>query len=124
MLVVEDNADQLTLVSMVLRQKGYSVRGAANGLDAIEIAQRWNPAVVLLDIGLPGVNGYEVARRLRADPTVQRARLIALTGYGRESDIALAKEAGFDGHLTKPFDMDELENIIIDPIDRKPTKRA
>jgi two-component system, chemotaxis family, CheB/CheR fusion protein len=72
---------------------------------------------VLLDIGLPGMDGYEVARRLRAAPDLKglNMRLIAMTGYARESDIALAREAGFDAHLVKPFDFDELEKLMVVP---------
>ena len=110
-LVVDDNLDLANLMRHILEAKGYAVRCVHNGPDALAMAQDWDPSIVLLDIGLPGMGGYDVARELRAR-TGSRMRLIALTGYGRESDIALATEAGFDGHLTKPFDFDELELMM------------
>lgn len=78
----------------------------------LNVALQWRPDVVLLDIGLPGLDGYEVARRLRSELEMQDVRLIALTGYGRDTDIALAREAGFDAHLVKPCDFDELEKLM------------
>ena len=111
-LVVDDNLDQLTMLAAALRERGYPVQTAQTGPDALERARAWGPQVVLLDIGLPGMDGYQVARRLRADPELPVRRLIALTGYGRESDIAQARQAGFDAHLTKPCAFDELERCI------------
>ena len=114
-LVVDDNADLVMMLAAALRHKGYAVRCAHNGPDGLEVALRWRPDAVLLDIGLPGLNGYEVARRLRAAPPqagMRDARLIALTGYGRDTDATLAKEAGFDAHLVKPCDFDELEDLL------------
>jgi PAS domain S-box-containing protein len=111
-LVVDDNVDLVTMLTSTLRHKGYIVQSAHTGPDGLTIAEQWLPEIVLLDIGLPGLNGYEVARRLRADPGTADARLIALTGYGKESDIALTTEAGFDAHLTKPYEFDELEKLM------------
>jgi CheY-like chemotaxis protein len=77
---------------------------------------QWRPDTVLLDIGLPGLDGYKVARRLRGDAVLgesgQKMRLIALTGYGRDTDIALAREAGFDEHMVKPIDLDKLNELM------------
>ncbi|MEK6701794.1 MAG: ATP-binding protein [Planctomycetota bacterium] len=121
-LVVDDNVDSVTMLSGTLRHKGYTVRGAHTGPDAVTLALQWRPDIVLLDIGLPGFDGYEVARRLRAAPALagvtaqgiarSRMKLIALTGYGQDADITLAREAGFDGHLVKPCDFDELERMM------------
>lgn len=118
-LVVDDNVDLVMMVSAALRHRGYAVESAYTGPDGLVIARQWRPDVVLLDIGLPGLDGYEVARRLRAgsDPTSPpyRGRLIALTGYGRRSDVELALEAGFDAHMVKPYDFDDLEQLIAVP---------
>ncbi|MCC7502134.1 MAG: response regulator, partial [Flavobacteriales bacterium] len=112
-LVVDDNIDLTTMLSSTLRHKGYAVRAAHTGPQGLHIARQWTPQIVLLDIGLPGLDGYEVARRLRIDPAMVGVRLIALTGYGQEADVALTKEAGFDAHLVKPYDFDELEQLML-----------
>jgi CheY-like chemotaxis protein len=95
------------------------VQTAYTGSDGLAAAVQWRPDIVIMDIGLPGLNGYEVARRLRSDPTVSKGgkkmRLIALTGYGQLTDIALAREAGFDAHLTKPYELDDLEKLLWSP---------
>lgn len=111
-LVVDDNVDMATVLTSMLRLKGYFVRTCFSGTDGLRIAQEWNPEIVLLDIGLPGLDGYEVARRIRIDPANSDKRLIALTGYGQLSDIALTREAGFDAHLVKPYAFDELEKLM------------
>jgi PAS domain S-box-containing protein len=115
-LVVDDNIDHVMMLATALRHTGYSVQIAYNGPDGLKVALHWRPDIVLLDIGLPGLDGYQVARRLRSDPTLgnagQSMRLIALTGYGRDTDIALAREAGFDAHLVKPYELDELERLL------------
>ena len=97
---------------------GEGLRGAV-GPDGLEVAKQWRPDVVLLDIGLPGMDGYEVARRLRTTPVDEagdgstfQGRLIAVTGYGRESDIAPARQAGFDAHIVKPYEFEKLEKLL------------
>jgi CheY-like chemotaxis protein len=111
-LVVEDNVDAaLTLVDL-LRLWGYEVEVVHDGPAAVEAAPRCRPQVVLLDIGLPGMDGYEVARRLRAAPETRGALLVAVTGYGQEGDRVRAREAGFDHHLVKPVDLDGLRRLI------------
>lgn len=118
-LVVDDNIDMVIMLSTSLRQRGYSVQVAYTGTDGLKVAKQWRPDIVVLDIGLPGMDGYEVARQLRTDPQLGAAgkemRVIALTGYGRESDLARAREAGFDGHLTKPVDFSDLEKMMTNP---------
>lgn len=111
-LVVDDNIDLVMMFATLLRQQGYDVQAAYTGPEALEVALRWRPDVVLLDIGLPELDGYEVARRLRSAPigsaTEPPMRLIAISGYGRDIDVALAREAGFDAHLVKPVDFRDL----------------
>jgi signal transduction histidine kinase/ActR/RegA family two-component response regulator len=103
-LVVDDNVDAVTTLAMLVRESGHEVRTAYDGSEVLEAALDYRPHVVLLDIGLPGLNGFEVASRLRQQPALQKAVLVAMTGYGRESDRQRAREAGFDHHLVKPGD--------------------
>jgi PAS domain S-box-containing protein len=107
-LLVEDNKDAADSLADLLRIFGYEVRVAYTGLEGLEAAHLFRPEVVLCDIGLPGLDGYEVARRLRSEATTAEARLIAITGYGSESDSQKAHDAGFDQHLVKPVDPDRL----------------
>lgn len=115
-LGVDDSHDLVLMLGRTLRHLGYSVQNAYTGPDGLAAAVQWRPDIALLDIGLPGLDGYEVARRLRADPSLgkggEKMRLIALTGYGQLTDIARAREAGFDAHLTKPYEIDELEELL------------
>ena len=103
-LIVDDNVDAATSLSYVLSLAGYQTAVAHDGIRALESAETLRPSVVLLDIGLPGMSGHEVARRLRALPWARELRLIAVTGWGHEKDRAKSLEAGFDWHLTKPLD--------------------
>lgn len=118
-LVVDDNIDLVMMLASTLRQSGYSVQVAYNGPDGLRAAQQWRPDVVLLDVGLPGMDGYEVARRLRAGQSLGHSgiepKLIAVTGYGRDSDIAAARDAGFDGHLVKPVEFKKLQDVMAAP---------
>jgi CheY-like chemotaxis protein len=107
-LVVDDDSDQLMVLVTNLRYGGYSVQMAYNGLEGLKLATLWRPDFVLLDIGLPDLNGYEVARRLRAESETKSTRLIAVTAHGFESDVAQAREAGFDDHITKPVEFSQL----------------
>jgi len=107
-LVVDDNRDAAQSLSLLLASDGHEVLQAYDGYTALETAVVERPQVVLLDIGLPGMDGYEVARILRQHPVLKTTRLIALSGYGRELDREQAKTAGFDDYLTKPVDFDEL----------------
>lgn len=101
-LVVEDNLDVAESMALLMRMSSHDVRVAHSGPAGLEAAAEYRPDVVLLDIGLPGLDGYEVARRLRQHPELQGVKLIAMTGYGRESDLQRSQEAGFDHHLVKP----------------------
>lgn len=112
-LLIEDNADSREMMAMLLGMLGYKVLEAANGEQGLQLARREQPAIAVVDIGLPDMDGYEVARRLRADTASQTMTLIALTGYGQEADRRRALAAGFDSHLVKPLDMDVLVNTIV-----------
>lgn len=111
-LVVDDNVDACTMLAHFLRYQGYAVQTAYTGPAALQTAETWRPDVVLLDIGLPGLDGYEVARRVRAQPALAKMKLVAITGYGQESDVQLAREAGFDSHLTKPVDPMDVQKLL------------
>jgi CheY-like chemotaxis protein len=103
-LVVDDNLDAADTIALFLQIEGHVVQTAADGAQALSSAATFQPDVVVLDIGLPLVDGYEVARRLRRQPATRDALLVALTGYGQKGDQAQAMEAGFDCHLVKPAD--------------------
>ncbi len=107
-LLVEDDPDSAWGLSRLLQLNGYEVEIAADGHAAVAAARKTRPDVVLLDIGLPGMSGFEVARALREGRPRRDLRLIAVTGYGLEKDRARAREAGFDDHMTKPVDLDQL----------------
>ncbi len=111
-LVVDDNVDAAESLSMMLRLSGHEVRAAHGGPSAIDQAATFRPDAVLLDIGMPGMNGYETGRRLRELPGLDKAVLIALTGWGQEEDRQRSKEAGFHAHLVKPVDPGALEGLL------------
>lgn len=112
-LIVDDNEDAADMLFEVLTATGWSVRTAADGPSALAAAQEFHPHIALLDIGLPVMDGYEVAQRLRAADSDARLRLVALTGYGRQSDKIRSHEAGFDAHLLKPVDLAELQRLLL-----------
>ena len=111
-VIVEDNDDSRALLEKLLRLDGHQVIAAADGRAGFEAIERERPDVVLLDIGLPEMDGFEVARRVRSDLRDQAIRLVALTGYGRADDRAAVKAAGFNEHLVKPVDPQELTRIL------------
>lgn len=111
-LVIEDNIDSAKTTQMLLELQGHQVQVAYGGLHGIEAAQTFKPEVIILDIGLPGMDGYEVARRLRKLPGTEKTLLIALSGYGQAEDIQKSVEAGFDHHLVKPADTNQLQALI------------
>ena len=112
LLVVEDNADAAATLRDFLELSGHEVETAASGTDGVQAARAFHPEVVLCDLGLPGMTGYEVATALRKDPSTSSAKLIAVTGYGRDEDRRRSKEAGFDLHLTKPVDPAQLKALL------------
>jgi signal transduction histidine kinase len=111
-LVADDNQDAAVSLAMILEMAGHEVRVAHDGRAALSVAQTFRPDTILLDIGMPQLNGYEVARALRQEPWGRGICLIALTGWGQESDRQLAIDAGFDRHLTKPVNTDALETYL------------
>ncbi|MDQ3563232.1 MAG: PAS domain S-box protein [Pseudomonadota bacterium] len=116
-LVVEDNQDAAESLAALLELLGHAVRSVHDGASALETAAAFRPDVVLLDIGLPDINGYEVAPRLRQQPGLERIALAALTGWGQEEDRLRARTAGFDHHFVKPIDVDALRAWLasVDP---------
>jgi CheY-like chemotaxis protein len=114
-LVVDDNVDSAQSLSMLLRTVGHDTRCAHDGEAAVEAAVTWNPDVVLLDIGMPKMDGYEACRRIRANRPDASLRLVALTGWGQDHDRAQSKAAGFAGHLVKPVSFAELRALIETP---------
>jgi len=114
-LVVDDNADAADLLTEALAAAGHETRVAYDGPSALAVAQAFAPAVVLLDIGLPVMDGYELARRLRQLPGLA-PRLVAITGYAQESDRRRAREAGFEAHLVKPVAVDQVLRLVEEPL--------
>jgi PAS domain S-box-containing protein len=111
-MVVDDNVDTVTTLAMLVQESGHDVRTAYDGSAVLEAALDYRPNVVLLDIGLPGLNGFEVAKRLRQQPALRNAVLVAMTGYGQECDRQRSQQAGFDHHLVKPGDFGKVLQIL------------
>jgi two-component system CheB/CheR fusion protein len=111
-MVVDDNVDAAESLAMMLELDGHSVIRAHDARAAIAIARSERPSVMLLDIGLPDIDGYELARRLRALPEVDNALLIAVTGYGQAEDRRRAEDAGFDRYLIKPVEFESLRSML------------
>ena len=111
-LLVDDNADGAFMLAELLRFDGHDVQTALSGMEAFERMKTFRPDVALLDIGLPGLDGYEVARRIRAEHGNESIRLIAITGYGRDEDRELARDAGFAAHLVKPVEFSALQRVL------------
>jgi CheY-like chemotaxis protein len=111
--VVEDNIDAAASIAMLLELAGHEVAVAHDGARGLALARDLRPSVVLCDIGLPGaMDGYAVARALRAEPASKDTRLVALSGYGQEEDKRRSLEAGFDAHVTKPVGADALRRVL------------
>jgi PAS domain S-box-containing protein len=111
-LVVDDNVDAAVTLSMILDASGYVTRVAHDGYEALEVAREFLPRVAFLDIGMPGMSGYDTARAIRATPELAGMTLVALTGWGADSDRQRSKEAGFDQHLTKPVQLAIVEELL------------
>ena len=112
LLIVEDNRDAAQMLAEVLESEGHQVHLARDARTALALARRLAPDVVLCDIGLPDMDGYTLAHALRKDPALAHTRLIALSGYAQDQDRARAEQAGFDAHLVKPADLDELDRVL------------
>jgi len=111
-LLVDDNVDATESLAMLLRLWGHEVAVAHDGPAALRAAAACRPGVALLDIGLPGMDGYELARQLRRQPGLERTALVALTGWGQEEDRRRSQEAGFDHHLVKPVELSDLQTLL------------
>jgi two-component system CheB/CheR fusion protein len=111
-VLVEDNPDSREALGTALELLGHEVFTAPTGAEALDLARIHRPDVFIVDIGLPGMDGYSVARALRAMPEAKRARLIALSGYGSAADKVRAEEAGFDHHVTKPAEVDRIQRLL------------
>ena len=111
-LVVDDNADAADMLSMVLSLAGHSVCTVNHGLEVLDRAREFRPDIILLDLGLPGLSGFEIARQLRASSDLEHVTLIALTGYGQDEDRRQSRAHGFDHHVVKPVDLDALSELI------------
>jgi CheY-like chemotaxis protein len=114
-LVVDDNVDAAESAAVLLRYLGHEVEVAHDGHSALEAVRGFRPEVLLLDIGLPGMDGYEVARVLRAKPEHRGLVIAAVTGYGQDEDRSRSRDAGFDHHLTKPLAPGALASLIASP---------
>lgn len=119
-LVVDDNVDTVRGMAILLNLAGHEVVAAHDGPAAIEVARTCRPQIILLDLGLPGMSGYEVARRLRQEQASRDALIIAVSGYGQEEDRHRTRAAGFDHHLIKPISYDELFTLFA-PDPKRPT---
>jgi two-component system, chemotaxis family, CheB/CheR fusion protein len=111
-VLVEDQADARRMLQLLLEGEGITVFTAQDGQEGLALIERLQPDLALVDLGLPVMNGFELARRLRANPANAGIRLVAISGYGQDSDVQAAKDAGFDEHLTKPPDPDRLEQLL------------
>ena len=118
-LVVDDLADAADSLALLLRILGHEVCTAYNGPAALVAAEQFHPQVVLLDIGLPALDGYQVAKRLRQMPMLQRPCLIAVSGYGQQADVDYAHQSGFDQHLLKPVTTERLTMLLAEIISRQ-----
>jgi CheY-like chemotaxis protein len=115
-LVVDDNRDSAGSLAMLLNLLGNEVRTAHDGIEAVEAAERFRPEVVLMDVGMPRLDGYEATRRIREQPWGKAMTIIALTGWGQEGDKLQSREAGCNAHLVKPVDLTDLEKLLTEPL--------
>ncbi len=111
-LVVDDDADGARGLGMLLKSVGHVVRVVLTSEESLHVADAFRPQVIILDLGMPGMDGFEVAKRLRRSPVVSNVLLIALSGFGRDTDRRKSREAGFDCHLVKPTDLETLQRIL------------
>jgi CheY-like chemotaxis protein len=115
MLIIEDNVDLAVTYRTLLERRGHHVTVVHSGRDGLAAAYQQHFDLVLCDLGLPDITGYEVAKRLRADPDAQPSRLVAHSGYSQNADRQQSLQAGFDAHLTKPMAISDLESILNEP---------
>jgi len=112
MLVVDDNRDAALALVMMLRMMGHEAHTAYDGHQALEVAAAVRPHMVLLDLGMPGLSGYDTCRRMREQPWSKGVAIVALTGWGQEDERRRSREAGFDEHLVKPVDLSALTKLF------------
>jgi len=111
-LVADDDQDSAESLAMLFQMMGHDVRSALNGLEAVDVAANFRPDLIVLDIGMPGLDGYEVCRRIRQQPWAQAVVIAALTGWTRDEDKDRSQEAGFDHYLVKPIDPQALTDLV------------
>ncbi len=124
LLVVDDNAANRKLLDFVLSKQGHDVRTAADGEEALAMLREWRPRMILLDLQLPGIDGLEVARRIKADRATRSIVILAVTAYAMKGDERTAIAAGCDGYLTKPIDTRALPGIVADLLARNTSDAA
>jgi CheY-like chemotaxis protein len=119
-LVIDDIPDVADVMKMLLDLEGFETQVAYNGPAALQLAREFSPDVIFCDIGLPGMDGHEIARRVRKDPAIAQVILIALTGWGAEGEVRKTRESGFDFHMVKPVDSNALLELLshVAPRDR------
>jgi len=123
-LVVDDHPDTTGVLSVMFHMLGYETRSALRGRDALRLAREFDPELIMLDIGLPDINGYEVVHALRANARIARRYIVALTGWSRPEDVARSMKAGFDEHLQKPIDLAKVRQILRTAGDRARSREA
>lgn len=111
-VVADDGRDSADSMAMLLTVMGHDVRVAYDGQEAIDVAETFRPHVMILDVGMPKLDGYEAARRVREQSWGREVLLVAMTGWGREDDHRRSEESGFDRHFTKPADMSEIQQVL------------
>ncbi len=118
-LVVDDNSDHANNLSMLLRHYGYDSQVCVDARKCLATVESWQPDVVLLDLGMPGLSGYDIAEDIKSHPDLQHIRLVAVTGHGLPLDRLQTRMSGFDQHLLKPLDFGDLETILKSVQDQK-----
>ncbi len=117
-LVVDDGPEQSLLIGKILSYFGHTVRTASNEIEALACLEEFNPRIVMLDVGMPGMDGYELARRIRQRPGFTRTAIVAVTGFGQESDKELARPAGINRHLLKPVSVAQVSSLVAELLGR------
>jgi CheY-like chemotaxis protein len=123
-VLVEDHPDNREMIQLLLEFEGHTVQPAADGIEGLALIERCKPDIAFIDIGLPGLDGYSVARRVRENPDLRSVLLIALSGYVQPTDIERARESGFDDHLAKPVTPDQLLRVLRDAQQSRPCRGA
>jgi CheY-like chemotaxis protein len=123
-LIVDDNAQNLKLAKVILEAEGYEVKTAVDAEDALNILEEFTPRLILMDLQLPRMDGLELTRRLKADPTYHEVIVIALTAYAMKGDDGKAFAAGCDGYISKPIDIDALPRVVADHLARRVKPRG